>query len=87
MGVIYQFTFFLALGLLAIVITVFVFAVSLLGRAMEAAVRSENEKLAERKKNNAKEMASIKKRDRKSRSQRGNTQRIDTETRAIREKG
>lgn len=61
MEVIYQMTFFLALGLLAIVITVYVFAVSLLGRAMEAAVRSENEKLAERKKNNAKEMASIKK--------------------------
>jgi ABC-type multidrug transport system fused ATPase/permease subunit len=59
--VIYQLTFFLALGLLAIVITVYVFAVSLLGRAMEDAVRSENEKLAERKKNNAKEMASIKK--------------------------
>jgi ABC-type multidrug transport system fused ATPase/permease subunit len=61
MGVVYQWTFFLALGLLAIVITVFVFAVSLLGRALEAAVKSENEKLAERKENNAKEMASIKK--------------------------
>ena len=61
MEVIYQMTFFLALGLLAIVITVYVFAISLLGRAMEAAVRREHEKLAERKKNNAEEMVSIKK--------------------------
>jgi ABC-type multidrug transport system fused ATPase/permease subunit len=60
MGVVYQLTFFLALGLLAIVITVFVFAVSLLGRAMEAAAKSEQEKLAERRENNAKEMATIK---------------------------
>lgn len=60
MGVIYQLTFFLALGLLAIVITIFVFAVSLLGRAMEAAAKSEQEKLAERRENNAKEMAAIK---------------------------
>ncbi len=60
-GVVYQLTFFLALGLLAIVITIFVFAVSLLGRAMEAAAKSENEKLAERKENNAKEMTAMKK--------------------------
>jgi len=58
---IYQLTFFLALGLLAIVITIFVFAVSLLGRAMEAAAKSEKEKLAERKENNAKEMTAMKK--------------------------
>ena len=61
MDTIYQLTFFLALGLLAIVITIFVFAVSLLGRAMEAAAKSEKEKLAERKENNAKEMTAIKK--------------------------
>ncbi|MBA7467212.1 hypothetical protein ES707_02424 [subsurface metagenome] len=61
MGIVYQLTFFLALGLLTIVITIFVFAVSLLGRAMEAAARSENEKLAERKENNAKEMTAMKK--------------------------
>ncbi len=60
MGVIYQLTFFLALGLLAIVITIFVFAVSLLGRAMEAAAKSEREKLAERKEDNARAMAAIK---------------------------
>ena len=61
MGSIYQLTFFLALGLLAIVITIFVFAVSLLGRAMEAAATSEKQKLAERKKHNAEEMRAIKK--------------------------
>ncbi len=59
-GIVYQLTFFLALGLLAIVITIFVFAVSLLGRAMEAAAKSEKEKLAERKENNAKEMTAMK---------------------------
>jgi hypothetical protein len=61
MGIVYQLTFFLALGLLAIVVTVFVFAVSLLGRALEAAAKSERVKLAERRKNNAKEMAAIRK--------------------------
>lgn len=60
-GTVYQLTFFVALGLLAIVITIFVFAVSLLGRAMEAAAKSEKEKLAERKENNAKEMIAMKK--------------------------
>ena len=38
-GVVYQLTFFLALGLLAIVITIFVFAVSQVGRATESASR------------------------------------------------
>lgn len=61
MGIAYQLTFFLALTLLAIVITVFVFAVSLLGRAVEAAAESESDKLAERKEDNAKQMAAIKK--------------------------
>jgi hypothetical protein len=59
MGVVYQLTFFLALGLLAIVVAVFVFAVSLLGRALEAAAKSEREKLAERRKNNERAMAAI----------------------------
>jgi len=61
MEVIYQLTFFLALALLAILITVFVFAVSLLGRALETAARNERQKITERKENNAKEMAAIKK--------------------------
>lgn len=47
--------------MLAIVITIFVFAVSLLGRAMEAAATSERGKLTERKENNTKEMAAIRK--------------------------
>lgn len=61
MVVVYQLTFFLALALLAISITVFVFAVSLLGRAMEAAARVERSKIAERKENNVKAMADIRK--------------------------
>jgi hypothetical protein len=60
MGTIYQLTFFLALGLLAIVIAVFVFAVSLLGRAMETAARDEQAKLAERKDRNAEAIVAIK---------------------------
>jgi len=59
--VVYQLTFFLALALLAISITVFVFAVSLLGRAMEAAAKVERSKIAERKENNVKAMADIRK--------------------------
>ena len=59
MGIIYQLTFFVALAVLAILITIFVFAVSLLGRAMEAAARSEHEKVLERKESNVKEMATI----------------------------
>jgi len=46
MGVIYQLTFFLALGLLAILITIFVFAISSLGRAIEVATK-EQEKATE----------------------------------------
>lgn len=59
MGVIYQLTFFVALGLLAIVVTIFVFAVSLLGRAIEAASITEKEKLTERKENNIRAMEII----------------------------
>ena len=61
MDIIYQLTFYLALALLAILITVFVFAVSLLGRALATAAVSEREKITERKVSNAKEMAAIKK--------------------------
>lgn len=61
MDIIYQLTFYLALALLAILITVFVFAVSLLGRALETAARDEREKLTERKESNAKTMVAIKK--------------------------
>lgn len=49
MGSIYQLTFFLAVALLAIVITVFVLAVSLLGRAIKMAAE-EQEKTAKEQK-------------------------------------
>ena len=61
MGAVYQLTFFFGLVLLAIFITVFVFAVSLLGRAMEAAATVERSKVEERKENNIKEMSAIRK--------------------------
>ncbi len=61
MSTIYQLTFFLALALLAILITIFVFAVSLLGRAMEAAAKTEKAQLLERKQSNEEAMAAIKK--------------------------
>jgi hypothetical protein len=61
MGGIYQLTFFLALALLAIVVAIFVFAVSLLGRAMQAAATSEREKLTERKESNVREMEAMQK--------------------------
>jgi len=60
-GVVYQLTFLFGLVLLAIFITVFVFAVSLLGRAMEAAATVERGKVEERKENNIKEMSDIRK--------------------------
>lgn len=40
-GIVYQLTFFLALGLLAIVVTIFVYAVSQVGRATESASREQ----------------------------------------------
>lgn len=58
---VYQLTFFLALGILAVVVTIFVFAVSLLGRAMEDAAKREKAMKAEMKAKNAKEIAFIKK--------------------------
>ena len=42
-GIIYQLTFFLVLGLLAIVVTIFVFAVSQVGRATESASREQQD--------------------------------------------
>lgn len=60
MDVIYQLTFFLALTLLAIVVTVFVFAPSLLGRALKVAASGERDKLTERRNNIAKEMQDLK---------------------------
>jgi len=56
LGGIYQLTYFLALTLLAIVIAIFVFAVSLLGRAIESAAKIEREKIDERKRINTKEI-------------------------------
>lgn len=61
MGIVYQLTFFLALGLLATVVAIFVFAVSLLGRAMEAAAKDERNKIAERKAINSREIATLRK--------------------------
>ena len=46
---IYQLTFFLALGLLAIVVTVFVFAISLLGRAIEVAAKEQEKTTKDQK--------------------------------------
>ncbi len=61
MDTVYQLTFFLALGLVAVVITIFVFAVSLLGRAMETATNSEKVIIAKRKAVNMEQMEVIKK--------------------------
>jgi len=61
MSTLYQWTFFLALTVLGILVTIFVFAVALLGRALEVAAQAEKEKLTERKKNNEQEMGKIKK--------------------------
>lgn len=49
MGVVYQLTFFLALGLLAIVITIFVFAVAQLGRATEVSSKQQQDILLKQK--------------------------------------
>jgi hypothetical protein len=42
-GIVYQLTFFLVIGLLAIVVTIFVFAVSQVGRATEAASKEQQD--------------------------------------------
>ena len=49
MGVVYQLTFFLALGLLAIVVAIFVFAVSQVGRATESASKEQQNILLRQK--------------------------------------
>jgi len=49
MSVIYQLTFFLAIALLAIVITVFVLAVSLLGRAVRLSTEEQTKAEEKRK--------------------------------------
>lgn len=49
MGIVYQLTFFLALGLLATVVTIFVFAVSLLGRAIEVAAKEQEKTTKDQK--------------------------------------
>lgn len=48
-GIVYQLTFFVALGLLAIVVTVFVFAVSQVGRATESASKEQQDILLKQK--------------------------------------
>lgn len=61
MGVLYQLTFFLALAVLAILITIFVFAVSLLGRALEVASKEQEKTTREQKDAAEKEIAAIQK--------------------------
>ena len=48
-GIVYQLTFFVALGLLATVVTIFVFAVSLLGRAIEVAAKEQEKTTKDQK--------------------------------------
>ena len=50
MGIVYQMTFFLGLGLIALVITIFVLAASQVGKATEAAAREQKEMLSKQKK-------------------------------------
>ncbi len=61
MDVIYQLTFFLALAVLAILVTIFVFAVSLLGRALERASKEKEKTLEAQKEATEKEIAGIQK--------------------------
>ncbi len=61
MGVIYQLTFFLALALLAIVATLFVLAVSLLGRAIKMASEEQEKAAKQQKDDTEKEIARIQK--------------------------
>lgn len=56
MDSIYQLTFFLAVALLAIVITVFVLAVSLLGRAVKLSVEEQEKAEKDRKKDTENEI-------------------------------
>lgn len=58
-GIVYQLTFFLALGLLAIVVTIFVFAVSQVGRATASSSKEQQDILLQQKKAKAKRIESI----------------------------
>jgi len=60
-GAIYQLTFFVSLAILAILITIFVFAVSLLGRALEAATKEQEKTTKEQKDAAEEEIAAIQK--------------------------
>lgn len=59
MGAIYQLIFFLAIALLAIAITVFVLAVSLLGRAVRMSVEEQEKVEKDRKEDNDKRLQEI----------------------------
>lgn len=59
MGTIYQLTFLFALTVLAILVTIFVFAVSLLGRALEAASREKEKTIKEQKESIEVEIADL----------------------------
>lgn len=62
MGIVYQLTFFLALGLLAIVVTIFVFAVSQIGRATASASKEQGDILLKQKKAKGRQIEKIQKR-------------------------
>lgn len=62
MDAIYQLTFFLALGLLAIVITIFVFAVSQVGAATESASREQQDILLKKKEAKVRQIEKIQER-------------------------
>ena len=62
MDIVYQLTFFLALGLLAIVVAIFVFAVSQIGRATESASREQEEVLSRQKEAKEKQIERIQER-------------------------
>lgn len=50
MGIVYQLTFFMGLGLIALVIAIFVLATSQVGKATESAAKEQEEMLSEQKK-------------------------------------
>ena len=50
MGVVYQLTFFVSLGMLGVVVAVFVFAVTQVGSATEAAAKEQESKMLEKRK-------------------------------------
>lgn len=62
MSTAYDVTILLAVGLLAIVVAIFVFGVSLLGRAMEATKKEERERVAKREEELQEDIEQLKKR-------------------------